>query len=61
VELVKLISGVFKAFRQRPAGVYVVVTGPLDELMQLPIAPPGVEYAVDFPFHGFLDYHLVQF
>jgi len=57
VKLVNQISGVFKVFRRFPAGAYVVITGPLDEIMQLPIAPPRVEYVVDFPFLCFLDYH----
>jgi hypothetical protein len=53
--------GVFKVFRRLAAGAYVVVTGPLDEVMQLAIVPPGVEYAVDFPFLCVLDYHWVRF
>jgi hypothetical protein len=48
-------------FRRLPPGADVVVTGPLDEVMQLPIALPGVEYAVDFLFLPFLDYHGVRF
>jgi len=61
VRIVNQISGIFQVFRRLPAGAYVVVTGLLDEIMQLPIAPPGVEYAVDFPFLCFLDNHWVQF
>jgi hypothetical protein len=33
VKLVNSISGVVKVFRWLPAGVYVVVTGPFDEIM----------------------------
>jgi hypothetical protein len=61
VKLVNQISGIFQVLRRFPARSYVVVTGPLDEIMQLPIEPPRVEYAVDFPFLCFLDYHRVWF
>jgi hypothetical protein len=48
--------GVFKVFCWLPTGGYVVITGPLDEIMQLPITLPRVEYDVDFPFLCFFDY-----
>jgi hypothetical protein len=47
----------FMVFRCLPAGGYVVVTGPLDEKTQVPIATPRVKHAVDFPFLSFLDNH----
>jgi hypothetical protein len=61
VKLIKQISGVLKVFRRLPAGAYVVVTGRLDEIMHLPIAPPRVKYAVAFPFLCFHEYRLVWF
>jgi hypothetical protein len=50
VKVVNQVSGVLQVFRRLPTGAYVVVTGPLDEILQLPIAKPGVEYVVDIPF-----------
>jgi len=61
MKLVNQIPDVFTVFRRLPAGAYVVVNGLLDEIMQLSIAPPRVEYAVDFPFLCFLDYHWAWF
>jgi len=55
------MPGVFKVSHWLPAGEYVVVTGPLDEIMQLLILPPRVEYAVDYPFLRFVDYCWEQF
>jgi hypothetical protein len=43
VKLVNQISGIFKMFHLLQSGVYVVVTGPLDEIMELPITPPRVK------------------
>jgi len=60
VKLVTQISGVFKMLRWFPATVYVVVTGTLDEIMQLAIARPRVEYVVDFPFLCFHNYDQVR-
>jgi len=61
VKLVNQLVGVFKVISQFSVLVYVVVTGPLDEIMQLPIALHRVEYAVNIPFLCFLDYHWVWF
>ena len=61
MQLANQISGVSELFCWLPAGAYVVVTSPLDEIMQVPIVPPRVEYAVDFLFLCCLDYHWVRF
>ena len=44
------VPGHFQAGEPVPARVDQVLNGPLDEIMQLPIASPAVEYEVDFLF-----------
>jgi hypothetical protein len=61
VKLINPITGVFKVFSWLPAGPHEVETGPVDEIMQQPTAPPRVEYVVDYTFLCFLGYHRVQF
>ena len=44
-----------------PASPYVTVTRPLYEIMELPVAPLGVEDPVDFPFVRVIDYPRLRF
>jgi hypothetical protein len=49
MKLVDQLRGMFKVVRRFLTCVYVVVSGPLDEVVELPITQFGVENAVDFP------------
>jgi len=61
MKLNHLISGILKMLHWFPASAYLVVTGWLNEIMELQIALPRVKYAFDFPFHWFLNKHWVWF
>jgi hypothetical protein len=48
--LVDHLLGMFEVVRRFPTCAYVAVSGPLDEVVQLPITQFAVENAVDFSF-----------
>jgi hypothetical protein len=50
VKLVDQLLGIFEVFCRFPTRAYVTVSGPLDEVMELPISPFGAENSIDFPF-----------
>jgi hypothetical protein len=50
VKLIDQLLGIFEVLCWFPTRAYVAVFGPLDEVMELPISPFGVENAIDFPF-----------
>jgi len=41
-KIINQVLGMFKVFCRFPAHAYVVVTGPLNHILQIPIAPPRV-------------------
>lgn len=53
--------GCFQGALPVPSWCVCGCTQPLDEIMQFPLAPPTVKYAVNFPFICFFDYLKVWF
>ena len=61
---VKLINQFLRSpeiLRRFPASPYITVTRPLYEIMELPVAPLGVDNPVDFPFVKVIDYRRLRF
>jgi len=50
MKLVDQLLGMIQVVCPFPTGAYVAVSGPLEQVVELPLTPFGVETAVDFPF-----------
>jgi hypothetical protein len=61
VKLINQFLRIPEILRRFPASPYVTVTRPLDETMELPVAPLRVDDPVDFPFVRFVDDRRLRF
>jgi len=50
MEFVHQLLSIPEVFRWLPTRTDISVSGPLNEIMKLPITPFGVEDAINFPF-----------
>jgi len=61
VKIVDQFLRIPKILRRHPASLYVTVTRPLNEIMELPVASFGVENLVNFPFIRVVNHRRLRF
>jgi hypothetical protein len=61
VKLINQFLRIPEILRRFPASPYVTVTRPLYEIVELPVAPLGVEDPVNFPFIRVVDHRRLRF
>jgi len=61
VKLINQFLRIPEILRRFPASPYVTVTRPLYEIVELPVAPFGVEDPVNFPFIRVVDHRRLRF
>ena len=61
MEFVHQLLSIPADFWWLPTRTDISVSGPLNEIMKLPITPFGVEDAINFPFVQVVDDHRVRF
>ena len=61
VELINQLLRIPEILRRLPASLYVTVTRPLYEIMELPVVSLRVEDSVNFPFVRVVDDHRLRF
>jgi len=55
MEFVQQLLLIPKVFRRLPARTHISVTGPLNELIKLPISPFGDKYMINLPLFRVVD------
>ena len=61
MEFVHHLLSIHKVFRWLPTRTDISVSGPLNDIMKLPIMLFGLEDAINFPFFRVVDDHWVKF
>jgi hypothetical protein len=61
MEFLPWLLRIWEVTRWLPTRTDISVSGPLTEIMNLPITPFGVEDAINFPFFQVVDNHWARF